>query len=65
MAESAVNDKDLEPKEAKNGEQNGEEDKDKTKETAKEMRAVVLTGFGGQYIIHTLWGHNTPFGGNV
>jgi len=50
MSETATNDtnqKELEPKDQKNGEQNGEEEKDKTQTTAKEMKAVVLTGFGG------------------
>ena len=40
--------KETEPKEQKNGEQNGEEEKDKTQTAAKEMKAIVLTGFGGQ-----------------
>ena len=50
MSETATNDtnqKDQEPKETKNGEQNGEEEKDKPQIAAKEMKAIVLTGFGG------------------
>ncbi|XP_054164421.1 synaptic vesicle membrane protein VAT-1 homolog-like isoform X2 [Oppia nitens] len=51
MSETATNDttpKDVETKDQKNGDQNGEEEKDKTQTPpVKEMRAIVLTGFGG------------------
>ena len=48
MSETATNDpKDVENKDQKNGEQNGEEEKDKTQPPVKEMKAIVLTGFGG------------------
>jgi len=50
MSEPATNDtaqKETEPKEQKNGEQNGEEEKDKSQPAVKEMKAIVLTGFGG------------------
>lgn len=49
MSETATNDtpKDQEPKEQKNGEQNGEEEKEKSQPAVKEMKAIVLTSFGG------------------
>ena len=52
MSETATNDtngKELDSKDQKNGDQNGEDDKKETQPPVKEMRAVVLTGFGGKF----------------
>ena len=55
MSSTATNDvKDVENKDQKNGDQNGEEDKTQTQTPpVKEMRAIVLTGFGGMSWMQT------------